>query len=146
MSRLQGYNVALKLNGKTCIGRTQEDLSVTPVVKESQTKDDAGNKQSSIVGHDVTFKVSGLMEFDNTSSATKLDSDDLLEQAMKKGAAAEIPVVYERTGGDSYQGTAIMTGYNESTNAEDEGTYTVDLKITGTFAKVTAQAGQEGAV
>ncbi len=135
MAKVQGYNIALKLGGKTCIGRTQEDLSVTPTIKESITKDDAGAKQFSVVGAEVTFKVSGLMEFDGTST-TKLDSDALLEQSLKTGTAAVIAAVYERTGGDNYQGNVIMTGYAENTNSEDEGTYTADFKVTGNFTKV----------
>ena len=126
--------MALKLGNKTCIGRTQEDLTVTPTVKESITKEDAGSKKFSVVGQEVTFKVSGLMEFDGIATS-KLDSDALLEQSLKTGSAAEITAIYERSGGDSYTGTVIMTGYNESTNSEDEGTYSADFKVTGAFTK-----------
>lgn len=136
MARVLGYNIALKLGTKTCIGRTQEDLSVTPTIKESITKDDAGNKQYAVTGQEVTFKVTGLMEFDG-SAATKLDSDALLEQSLKKGAQAEISAQYMRTGGDTYQGTVIMTAYSESSNSEDEATYSADFKVTGSFTKVT---------
>lgn len=137
MARILGYNIALKMGGKTLIGRTQEDLTVTPNIKESITKDDAGQKQYSVTGQEVTFKVSGLMEYDSTSGATKLDSNALLEQSLKTGSAAEITAVYDRgTGGDNYTGTVIMTGYSESTNSEDEGTYTADFKVTGAFTKV----------
>ena len=38
-TRLLGYNVAVKINGKTCVGRTQDDLTITPTVKESITKE-----------------------------------------------------------------------------------------------------------
>ena len=134
MAAVQGYNVALKLGTKTCIGRTQDDLSVTATVKESITKDDAGVKKFSVTGQEVTFKATGVMEFDG-ATATKLDSDALLEQALKTGTAAEIQVKYVRGSGDSYSGTAIITSYSESTNSEDEGTYTVDLKVTGSFTK-----------
>lgn len=137
MARILGYNIALKMGGKTLIGRTQEDLTVTPNIKESITKDDAGQKQYSVTGQEVTFKVSGLMEYDSTSGATKLDSNALLEQSLKTGSAAEITAVYDRgTGGDNYTGTVIMTGYSESTNSEDEATYTADFKVTGAFTKV----------
>lgn len=138
MAKIPGYNIALKLGEKTCVGRTQEDLTVTPTIKESITKDDAGAKQFSVVGSEVTFKVSGLMEFDGTSS-TKLDSDDLMEQSLKTGSAAEISAVYQRSTGDSYTGTVVMTGYSESSNSEDEASYTADFKVTGAFTKVTQQ-------
>ena len=139
MSRVIGYNIALKLGNKTCIGRTQEDLTVTPTMKESITKDDQGNKQVAITGQEVTFKVTGLMEFNGTDT-TKLDSDALLEQSLKKGAAAEIAAQYMRTGGDTYGGTVVMTGYTETSNSEDEAQYTADFKVTGAFTKVTQQS------
>ena len=139
--RVLGYNIALKINGKTCIGRTQEDLSVSPTVKESITKDDAGAKKFSVTGHEVTFSVNGLMEYDGAAGTTKLDNNDLLAQSLKKGTEAEVPCVYDRGSGQSYQGTAIMTRYSESTNSEDEGTYTAEFRITGEFSPVTGNNG-----
>ena len=137
--RVLGYNIALKLGTKTCLGRTQEDLTVTPAVKESITKDDNGQKKFSVVAQEVAFKVSGLVTFNSaTSSTTTLDGDDLLDQSLKTGSAAEIAAVYYRgTNGAAYQGTVIMTGYSESSNSEDEATYTADYKVTGEFTKVT---------
>jgi len=138
-SRILGYNIALKLNSKTCLGRTQEDLSVTPTVKESITKDDEGNKKYAITGQEVTFKVSGLVTFDSaTGTTTTMDSDDLMDQSLKKGSEAEIPCQYYRgTTGKAYSGTVIMTNYTESSNAEDEATYTADFKVTGAFEAVS---------
>ena len=136
--RVLGYNIALKLGNKTCLGRTQEDLSVTPNVKESITKDNAGTKQYAVVGQEVTFKVSGLVTFDDSSGTTALDGDNLMDQSLKTGSAAEIQAIYYRgTNGASYSGTVIMTGYSESSNSEDEATYTADFKVTGAFTKVT---------
>lgn len=142
-TRVLGYNIALKLGTKTCLGRTQEDLSVAPTVKDSITKDDQGQKRYSVTGQEVTFKVSGLVTFDDsTSTTTTLDGDDLMDQSLKTGSAAEIPAVYYRgTNGASYQGTVIMTGYTESSNAEDEASYTADFKVTGAFTKVTGGNG-----
>ena len=137
-TRVLGYNIALKLGTKTCLGRTQEDLSVAPTVKDSITKDDQGQKRYSVTGQEVTFKVSGLVTFDtSTGTTTTMDSDDLLEQSLKKGSAAEIPAQYYRgANGDAYAGTVIMTGYSESSNSEDDATYTIDFRTTGavTFA------------
>lgn len=142
-TRVLGYNIALKLGTKTCLGRTQEDLSVSPTVKESITKDDEGQKKYSVTGQEVTFKVSGLVTFDDsTSTTTTLDGDDLMDQSLKTGSAAEISAVYYRgTNGASYSGTVIMTGYTESSNSEDEATYTADFKVTGAFTKVTGGNG-----
>ncbi len=59
---MEGYNIALKLNGKTIVGRTQDDLTIAAKIKESLTKDDAGETQYSVNGHDVTIKASALAE------------------------------------------------------------------------------------
>lgn len=142
--RVLGYNIAFKLGTKTCLGRTQEDLTVTPTVKESITKDDAGNKKFAVVGQEVTFKVSGLVTFDDSTGTTTMDGDDLMDQSLKTGSAAEIPAQYYRgANGAAYAGTVIMTGYSESSNSEDEGTYTADFKVTGAFTKVTAGGGTQ---
>ena len=101
-----GYNIAFKVNNKTFAGRTQDDLTITPTIKESITKDDAGQKNSAVTGKEVTFSCQGLVILTD-SATTKLVRDD-----------------------------CIITGYSESSNSEDEATYSVDLKSTGaiTFA------------
>ncbi len=133
---MEGYNIALKLNGKTIVGRTQDDLTIAAKIKESLSKDDAGETQYSVNGHDVTIKASALAEVNN-SVATKIDRDDVIELALKKGSQAVIPIVYEVTGGDAYQGNAIITNYTESSNASDDANISVDLRVTGSFTKVT---------
>ena len=59
---VEGYNIALTIGGKTLCGRTQDDLTIAAKVKESITKDDEGETQRRITGHDVSFSVSGLIE------------------------------------------------------------------------------------
>ena len=39
---MEGYNIALKVNGKTLAGRTQDDLNIAAKTKDSLTKDDKG--------------------------------------------------------------------------------------------------------
>lgn len=129
---LEGYNVALKINGKTVVGRTQDDLTIAARTVDSITKDDAGESQIAVTGHDVTFSCTGMMAVGN-STGTKLDRDDMIAQSLKKGSAAIIPVVYVCTGGDTYHGNAIMTQYRESTNATDIGTWSADFQISGDF-------------
>ena len=134
---VNGYNIALKIGGKTIVGRTQDDLTIAATVKESIDKDDAGTKRFSVTGHEVTFKVSALMSVDAVGSGVqKVNRNFLIEQAMKKGASAVVAVTYACANGDSYTGNAIMTNYSESSNAEDEATLSADFKITGAFSKV----------
>jgi hypothetical protein len=133
---VEGYNIALKVGNKTLAGRTQDDLSITPTTKESITKDDAGNKESRVVGHEVTFSCQGLVDV-TSSSTTKMNRDDIIALALATGNAAEVTVVYTCEGGDTYTGSAVCTGYSESSNSEDEATYTVDFKISGAFTATT---------
>lgn len=135
-----GYNISISLNGKTVVGRTQEDLSISANVKESITKDDQGVKQSAVTGHEITLKISALASLDSAGSATKLDRDAVLELALKKGDDAIIPLKYLASGGDTYSGNAIITGYSESSAADPDTdtTLSLDLKITGDFTKASA--------
>lgn len=135
---VEGYNIALSVGGKTLLGRTQDDLSISANTKESITKDDSGEKRTSVSGHEVTFSCSGLVDFNASSaSATKLDRDDIIAMSLVKGSSAPVSVVYSCQGGDSYQGSAIITGYTESSNSEDEASYTVNFKISGSFTKTS---------
>lgn len=131
-----GYNIKLKINSKTIIAVTQDDLSVSAQVKESITKDDNGVKQVTVAGQDTTFTVAGLMAFDSASGTTKLDCDDLLEQSLKTGAAAVIPFEYLRGAGKKVTGNCIMTSYSESAPAspDSDTTYSASFRTTGPIA------------
>ena len=133
---MEGYNIAFKVDGKTLAGRTQDDLTISAVTKDSITKDDGGNTNSTVTGHDVTFRAAGLMEATATSS-TKLGRDEIIRLSLLKGDAAKLPFVYGPADGLQYQGTAVITGYSESTNAQGEATYSLDFKVSGEMTEVT---------
>lgn len=134
---MEGYNIALQVDGKTLAGRTQDDLSISAVTKESLTKDDKGNAQQKVTGHNVTFKAAGLM--DNTKgAATALTRDEVIAMSLLTGDDAIIPVRYGAEGGKIYGGNAIITGYTENTNAQGDATYGLDLTISGEFAEIKA--------
>lgn len=137
MTPVLGYNIALQIGGKTIIGRTQDDLTIAARTKESITKDDNGNRNVSIVGHDVSFSCQGLIDVTSSSDATKINRDDVIELALKTGSAAIVAVRYTTTSGDTYRGNAVITNYTESSNSEDDATFGLDLQVTGTFSKVT---------
>lgn len=136
---VEGYNIALNINSKTVLGRTQEDLTISAVVKESITKDDLGVTQRSVVRHDVTFRVAALLSLNATGETTKLDRDDVIALALATGSTAVVPVQYLCQGGDTYGGNAIITGYSESSSADADAdtTLSLDLQITGAFSKVS---------
>ena len=134
---VEGYNISLQINNKTILGRTQDDLSISAVVKQSITKDDEGVMQRSVVRHDVTFSVNALLSL-NGEDTTQLDRDDVIALALATGSSAIIPVKYLCAGGDTYGGNAIITGYSESSGADPDAdtTLSLDLQITGDFKKV----------
>lgn len=133
---VNGYNITLKIGGKTIVGRTQDDLTIAAIVKESLDKDDQGTKRFSVTGHDVTFKVSAMMSIDTIGSGVqKINRNDLIAQALKKGPQAVVAVQYLCASGDTYAGNAIMTNYSESSNASEEATLSADFKVTGAFTK-----------
>jgi len=135
---VEGYNISLTIGAKTILGRTQDDLTIAAVVKESITKDDAGVAQKSVVRHDVSFKVSALLSLSGTGN-TQLDRDDVIALALATGSSAIVAVQYVCAGGDTYGGNAIITGYSESSSADPDSdtTISLDLQISGAFAKVT---------
>lgn len=132
-----GYNIAFKIGGSTLAGRTQDDLTIAARTKESITKDDQGATQSSINGHDITFRATGLV--DVTGGTNILDRDDILEDVLKTGSAAVLAFTYTTAGGKVLSGNCVITNYSESSNAEDDATYTVDFKTTGPVTFAAAQ-------
>lgn len=132
-----GYNIAFKINNKTLAGRTQDELNITPTIKESITKDDGGNKRQEVVGHEVTFAAQGLVVLTNPQGTTnRLTRDDIMELSLAKGSGAKTPFSYAASSGKVLSGNCVITGYTESSNSEDEATYSVNFKVDGevTFA------------
>ena len=132
-----GYNIAFKIGGSTFAGRTQDDLTIAARTKESITKDDQGATQSSINGHDITFRATGLV--DVTGGTNILDRDDIIEDVLKTGSSAILAFTYTTTGGKVLSGNCVITNYSESSNAEDYATYTIDLRTTGAVTFAAAQ-------
>ena len=135
-----GCNIKLTIGGKTLAGRTQDSLNISAITKESITKDDNGKKQIAVVGHDVTFSVSALMEIISSGEATKLDRDDVIALSLKTGDEAVVAIEYALEGGDTYQGNAVITGYTEdsSASADSDTTVSLNLQVTGDFTKKNA--------
>lgn len=123
-----GYNIAFKIGTKTLAGRTQDDLTIAARTKESLTKDDSGNAQVSITGHDITFRATGLVD---TTSTTQVNRDDLLADALLTGNSAVLAFTYTAPSGTSISGNCVITNYSESSNSSDDATYTVDFRVTG---------------
>ena len=127
----------MRVDEKTLAGRTQDDMNIAAIIKESLTKKDKGNSRQKITGHNVTFRAAGLME-NTTGQPQELTRDEVIALSLKKGDEAIVEVRYGVDGGKIYGGNAIITGYSESTNASGDATYGLDLKISGEFKEITA--------
>ena len=137
---IEGFNIKLTLGGKTVLGRTQEDLNISAVTKTSITKDDMGVQQERKVRNDVTLKVSALMALNGEGSVDKMDRNDVIALALATGDAAIIEVKYLVPGGDTYGGNGLISGYSETSNAEQDAdaSLSLDIKIVGGFSKINA--------
>lgn len=135
---IEGFNIKLTLGGKTVLGRTQEDLNISAVTKTSITKDDKGVQQERKVRNDVTLKVSALMALNGEGSVDKMDRNDVIALALATGDAAIIEVKYLVPGGDTYGGNGLISGYSETSNAEQDAdaSLSLDIKIVGGFSKI----------
>lgn len=135
---MEGYNIGTTVNGKTLLGVTQDTLTISALTKESIVKADKGDKRSAVTGHDVTLRMAGIIEVKADGTTAALSSDEILELSLKKGDEAIIPIVYTKEGGSAYEGNGVITGYSEDSSAEGDATYSLDIKISGSFTKKTA--------
>ena len=135
-----GYNIAFKIGTKTLAGRTQDELTITPTIKESITKDDAGNKNQTVTGQECTFACQGLVELSLPTGITnRLTRDDIVELALATGSGAVSTFTYKASSGKQLSGSCVITSYSESSNSEDEATYTVNFKTSGALTFAAAQ-------
>jgi len=136
MARQGGFNVYLTTSSKTFVGVTSDELSVEPNTKESTTKDDAGVKNKRVTSHVFNFTVNGLFDVTDDDSS-RLNNDTIMALAMGK---TSFSIVYERGNGVNYSGTAIVTGYTETTPADpdEDSTYGLQLRSRN-LTKVTSQ-------
>ena len=126
MARQAGYNVYITQGGKKFIGVTSDEMSVETNTKESTTKDTPGVKKKRVTSHAMTFRISGLIDVTG-GTASQLNNDAIMALAM---ATAPFAIVYNRGDGSNWQGTAIATGYSESTPADpdEDSTYSLNLR------------------
>lgn len=138
---MYGYNILLKLGAtpKQLLAVTQDDFSLSAIIKESITKDDQGQTQRTVTGHDATFSVAGLAT-NEKGNLVRLTRDEILELSLKKGSEAIIAFQYAFEGGATISGNAIITGYNESASAsvDQDPTYGLNLQTTGDLTYTAA--------
>ena len=125
MARQAGYNVYLTKNGSTFVGVTNDELSIEPNTKESTTKDTPGVKKKRVTSHVANFTVSGILDITDDTEG-RLNNDAIMALAMDD---APFTIVYNRGNGANYTGTAIITGYTESSPADPDNDSTYSLQM-----------------
>lgn len=120
-----GYNTVVKVGDKTFAGVSQDELTLTPELKESITKADEGNRRTQIVRVGGGISVSGLCSTDST--ATVLDRAGIIDMVLAK---QQVEVEY-KVGSTVYSGTGNVSSYRETTPADPntDPTYTLDINL-----------------
>ena len=140
MAALEGYNIAFKIGDKTLAGRTQDDLTIAARTRESLTKDDQGAAQVAVIGQDVTFRATALVELSSEEAITR---DALIGYALEAGDNAVFEFKYAIAGDNEYlTGNCVITNLTESSNASDEATLTVDFRVVGS-AEIALEDDEE---
>ncbi len=127
--RILGYNIVFRaaIEGveKLFGGTTSNSFDITPKIKDSITKEDLGQTNKSVVGHDTDFSIDGIVEInDEADKSKKLDRVDLIALVL---LGEPIDFVYGETepGKTVYKGKMLITKYSEKTDSENEATYSV---------------------
>lgn len=122
-----GYNIAFTLSPGhfTLAGRVQDDLTIAARVQERLTKDDAGESQVVVLGRDITFRATGVVQINGQG----LDRDWMLS-ASQSGNTLDF--TYLCDGGGTLSGDCVITNFSESSNASDDATWTMDFRVVGT--------------
>jgi len=139
-----GYNILFKIDGKTIVGTTQDDMEITANVKEVIYKSLQGNSEVSVTGHKFAFSAQGLMMLDDAQAPAEIDSDAMFEKALKNGSEAVLPFVYTRATGQAYKGSCVITSYKESAGSEDNATWNASFQCTGAVTKLAASGSGSG--
>lgn len=123
-TRVDGYNVAFKVNEKDFIGVTNHDFDLGIKTKSSITKADLGVEKEKVTGTKPKFSIKGIAEVKTTGETALLDRDDIIALAI---AGTKFTYVYSATGAQSYTGTGMITGYSEASGPDDELSYSIDV-------------------
>jgi hypothetical protein len=135
-TRVDGYNVAFKVNEKDFIGVTNHDFDLGIKTKSSITKADQGVEKEKVTGNKPKFSVKGIAEVKSTGETTVLDRDEIIALAM---AGTKFPYVYSASGAKSYSGTGMITGYTEGSGSDDELSYSIEVSGQSALALVTGE-------
>lgn len=140
-----GYNIVIKIlvddgadgiTEKKFLGITSNTFGIEPKTKESITKDDEGFTRTRVTGYNYNFGAEGLiMVKEDGGPDEEMDRDDIMDQVIE---GTEFEFIYgpKSEGAKNRKGKAVITNFQESTNSEDEGTFTLSARGTSKLEKV----------
>lgn len=131
-----GYNILVKAADKKFAGTTSNTFGITPEMKDSITKDDAGVKRSVFTGYTWEAQVEGLIMLKTVGETTIYDRNDIID-LVKAGTIVEVTYGPATVGSKVQTGNAIISAFSESTDSENEGTFSITLKGTGPLTTET---------
>jgi len=148
MKTVFGYDIILRkteddgeggITEKFFAGTISNSFGISPEVKESLTKADKGFKKPKVVGYQYEFGIEGLVSVkDDGETTDDLSKEDIIDMTTD---GEEFDFVYGGTesGEKTRTGKLIITNYSESSNSEDEATYSVSCRGTVPLAKSTVE-------
>ena len=140
MGTVLGYNLVVKVKDgateKLMAGITSNKFAITPTVKESLTKNDKGTPSRKTTGYSWELEGSGFVSINGTGETSQIDRNDLIRMT-KAGTAVEVMYGNIKSGNVVQKGTAIITGYDEDSPADDEATFSISLGGSGDLTDYT---------
>jgi hypothetical protein len=125
---LAANTVVIQFDGKTFIGLTSHNFSISPEVRTSITRDGVTKEK---VRFPYSGSIEAVAEIKDVAETTKIDRNDAIAMVL---STAPVEIIYTPgTGSDSYEGQIIITGFDEKAGADDTVTYTLNFEDDGTI-------------
>lgn len=121
---------------KKFVGTTSNSFGINAETKDSITKDDMGVKSTVFTGYSWEAGVDGLIGIKSTGDTEHIDRNDLIG-LVKAGTIIDVVYGPISAGSKVQTGKAIIASFSESTDSENEGTYSVSLKGTSALTDST---------
>jgi hypothetical protein len=120
-TKVLGYTLTLKWNGKFITGLETTGLKIKPNFDEILLKADAGVPVKELIDYDTNMSFAGKT-FNNTG-----DEDF---ETLREAAAAGTPVafIYGDQAGYTVSGNGIIEDFSEDANSKDIGTFSGSIR------------------
>lgn len=143
-TKVKGYNIVFQANIggslRKFAGVTSDTFDIDAKVNTSLTKDNKGSSDKEVTGFDYDFSAEGVYEVPDESApdddSAAVSTPDIVDAMLSK---AVLDFVYggETPGSKVRKGKCIIVKYHETTTAEGESTWSLNLQVTGDIQSET---------